>query len=136
MKPFFPTFPKTFDSSDIHYIRTLFNNFNPLPLFSLSQNLKKKYLFISWLEYVICLLVTCPMFSMQVMKTMLILKLLWNKHISINESITILLNHLLSIIFTILYINPYSAACPFIFAWPWHVLRQSVCHRYLFFGLL
>ena len=28
---FFPTFPKTFDSSDIHYIRTLFNNFTPPP---------------------------------------------------------------------------------------------------------
>ena len=42
-----------------------FNNFTP---FSLKPKPKKKCLFISWLEYAICLLVTCPMFSMQVKK--------------------------------------------------------------------
>ena len=61
-----------------------FNNFTP-PSFSLKPKPKKKCLFISWLEYVICLLVTCPLFSMQVKKTMLILKLLWNKHMYIYQ---------------------------------------------------
>ena len=77
---FFPIFPKTFDSSDIHYIRNLFNIFSPPPLYFKAKTYFF-YLFHDMNMY--CLLVTCPMFSMQFKKNMLILKLLWNKHISI-----------------------------------------------------
>ena len=66
----FQIFPKTFDLSNIHYI-TIF-------LFVLK--LKR----MTWICTWIYLLVTCPMNSTLFIKPMLILKLLWNKHLSIN----------------------------------------------------